>query len=59
MLPPTCKEVVAEKDNEIETAARLAMRSLSAIDKETNVTRVNMAPDDTAALGNASAEVST
>ena len=58
IVPPIGKEVEAEKLNVIGTPVRLAIRSLEAIENETNVTCVNIPPLLTATLGSVSADVS-
>ncbi len=57
MLPPAGNDVVAAKPKVTGTEERLATRSLEATENETNVTLVNMAPDDTATLDEVSADV--
>lgn len=57
MFPPTGSGVVTAKPRVTGTEARLATRSLGEMDIETNVTRVKMAPDETAALGKVSVVV--
>ncbi len=57
MVPPIGNDVVAAKPKVTGTEVRLATRSFEAIENETNVTLVSMAPDDTATLDEVSADV--
>ncbi len=57
MFPPTGKGDVTAKPRVTGTEWRPAMRSLEDMDIETNVTRVKIAPDDTATLDKVSADV--
>ncbi len=57
ILPPTGKGVATAKPRVTGTELRLAIRSLEEIDIDTNVTCVKIEPDDTATLGEVSADV--